>query len=106
MKGDLGKVHDLLNHLDKDRKAQYTKLDEKLKYAADQTNRLQESTSQLNIALSGTKTRGQWGERMAEDVLRMAGFIEGINYKKQTSMTSSRSIPDYTFLLPQNLVVV
>ena len=105
MKGDLGKVHDLLNHLDKDRKEQYTKLDEKLKYAAEQTNRLQESTSQLNIALSGTKTRGQWGERMAEDVLRMAGFIEGINYKKQTSMQSSRSIPDFTFLLPQNLIV-
>ena len=45
--------HDIYIHnLDKDRKAQYSKLDQKLKFAAEQTSKLQESTSQLNIALS------------------------------------------------------
>ena len=105
MKGDLGKVQELITNLDKDRKEQFGRLDEKLKAAAEQTNKLQGTTSQLSNALAGTKTRGQWGERMAEDVLRMAGFIEGINYKKQKSMGSSASIPDFTFLLPQNLIV-
>ena len=105
MKGDLGKVQDLITNLDKDRKEQFGKLDEKLKSAAEQTSRLQETTTQLSTALAGTKARGQWGERMAEDVLRMAGFIEGINYRKQKSMESSTSIPDFTFLLPQNLIV-
>ena len=29
---------------------------------------------------------GQWGERMAEDVLRLAGFVENVNYVKQTQV--------------------
>jgi DNA recombination protein RmuC len=33
----------------------------------------------------------------------LAGFIEGINYKKQKALESGR--PDFTFLLPQNLIV-
>ncbi len=37
---------------------------------------------------------------MAEDVLRLAGFIEGIQYNKQISVTGGSGIPDFTFLLP------
>jgi DNA recombination protein RmuC len=40
---------------------------------------------------------------MAEDVLRLAGFVEGINYQKQKALKTTKEIPDYTFLLPQNL---
>src|SRR6478735_1577590 len=39
----------------------------------------------LREALASSKTRGQWGERMAEDVLRLAGFVEGVQYRKQKS---------------------
>jgi DNA recombination protein RmuC len=42
---------------------------------------------------------------MAEDVLRLAGFIEGINYLKQKSISGSASRPDFTFLLPKDLKV-
>jgi len=47
--------------------------------------------------------RGQWGERMAEDVLRLAGFIEGINYVKQKTVEGVGTRPDFTFLLPRDL---
>jgi len=30
----------------------------------------------LKEALSSTKTRGQWGERMAEDILKSLGLVE------------------------------
>jgi DNA recombination protein RmuC len=40
---------------------------------------------------------------MAEDVLRLSGLVEGINYIKQKKMGSSGSRPDFTFMLPQNL---
>jgi DNA recombination protein RmuC len=36
---------------------------------------------------------------MAEDVLRLAGMIEGVNYRKQ-STTESGTKPDFVFLLP------
>jgi DNA recombination protein RmuC len=40
---------------------------------------------------------------MAEDVLKLAGFIEGVNYLKQQTLAESSTRPDYTFLLPQDL---
>jgi DNA recombination protein RmuC len=42
---------------------------------------------------------------MAEDVLRLAGFIEGVNYLKQRVLDAAASRPDYTFWLPQGLKV-
>jgi len=74
----------------------------RLNEAAKLIGELRDSTTNLNKALSGNSTRGQWGERMAEDVLRLAGMIEGINYIKQTKLEAG-SKPDFTFLLPQNL---
>jgi DNA recombination protein RmuC len=40
---------------------------------------------------------------MAEDVLRLAGFIEGVNYRKQHAIATG--IPDFTFLLPDDLTL-
>src|SRR5581483_9586799 len=39
--------------------------------------------------------------RMAEDVLRLAGFLEGVHYHKQRAIDTG--IPDFTFLLPDGL---
>jgi DNA recombination protein RmuC len=40
---------------------------------------------------------------MAEDVLRLAGFQEGINYHKQKTMEAAGKRPDFTFFLPNGL---
>jgi len=105
MKGDLRKVEDLVTGFEKDREKKYGELANQLKTTAEQTGKLQETTSQLSEALVSTKARGQWGERMAEDVLRLAGFVEGINYRKQKALETAGTRPDYTFLLPQDLIV-
>jgi len=103
MKDDLGKVEELVVKLEKDRENKFGELTNQLKFTAEQTGKLQETTKQLHTALASSKARGQWGERMAEDVLKMAGFIEGINYLKQKSLQESAGRPDFTFLLPQDL---
>ncbi len=105
MKGDLQKVQDLVTGFEKDREKKFGELANQLKSTAEQTGKLQETTSQLRTALASSKVRGQWGERMAEDVLRMAGFVEGINYRKQKTLETVGTRPDYTFLLPQDLTV-
>ncbi len=105
MQGGLGKVEEILQKVEKDRKESYGQLAEQLKNSVDQTRRLQETTNQLNTALSHSQVRGQWGERMAEDVLRLAGFLEGVNYLKQKTIEGGASRPDFTFLLPQDLKV-
>ena len=105
MKEDLQRVQDLVMRFEKDREKKFGELANQLKSTAEQTGKLQETTSQLRSALASTKVRGQWGERMAEDVLRLAGFIEGINYRKQKTLETVGTRPDFTFLLPQDLIV-
>jgi DNA recombination protein RmuC len=61
-------------------------------------------TDNLNEILSSSQKRGQWGERVVEDMLRAAGFIENVNYSKQdTNIAGGR--PDYKFMMPPNRVL-
>ena len=60
---------------------------------------LTETTNQLRQILSSSQARGQWGERMVEDILNLLGMLEGKNYDKQTTEGSDR--PDFTFHLPK-----
>ena len=105
MKEDLQGIQKLVNTLEKDREQKFGELAHHMRNASEETRRLQETASSLQAALASTKVRGQWGERMAEDVLKLAGFVEGINYSKQKTMEMAGSRPDYTFLLPQDLKV-
>ena len=57
-------------------------------------------------ALANPQARGQWGERMAEDVLRLAGFVENVNYRKQTQIEGGTGRPDYTFHMPKGQTAV
>jgi DNA recombination protein RmuC len=103
MKGDLQKVENLMREIEQTRTAKFAAISTQLEETAKQTARLQDTTGKLQTALASARVRGQWGERMAEDVLRLAGFIEGVNYLKQQTLTESSTRPDYTFLLPQDL---
>lgn len=104
MTGELGKVNDLVRELEHDRHHAFGQLTNELKRQHEGLNTLSEHTHQLREALSNSRVRGQWGERMAEDVLQLAGFLEGINYRKQSTLAGAGR-PDYTFLLPNGLVM-
>jgi len=104
VRDNLKGVNDLIAGLEKDRAQSYGDLAAQLKSASEQTLRLSETTGKLQAALGNTQVRGQWGERMADDILRSIGFIEGVNYRMQ-QVDQSGSRPDYTFLLPNGLVV-
>lgn len=101
MRGDLKKVEELMAALEKDRAQKFGELASGIRMTAEQTARLQETAEKLRQALASGKARGQWGERMAEDVLRLSGFIEGVNYLKQKALDAAASRPDYTFPLPK-----
>ncbi len=105
MTQELASVRDLVNRLEKEREAKLGELSVQLKSTSDATLRLQETASDLHRALSSSQKRGKWGERMAEDVLRAVGLVEGVNYTRQTSLPGGRGRPDYTFLLPHGLVL-
>jgi DNA recombination protein RmuC len=101
MHTELARVGDLVRELEADRGRKFGELAQALDAQRADMARLAETTQGLRQALSSTKARGQWGERMAEDVLQLAGFLEGVNYHKQRAIDTG--IPDFTFLLPDGL---
>lgn len=103
MTSKLENVSTVIKELEKDRVEKFGQLTSHLNAATQQTTALMQTTSQLREALASTKVRGQWGERMAEDVLQLAGFIENVNYLKEKTIEGAGSRPDFTFFLPGNL---
>jgi DNA recombination protein RmuC len=97
MTGELHRVTELVQTLQKEKAEQHGQL---LSGLAEATH----ATQTLREVLANPKARGQWGERMAEDVLRLSGFVEGVNYRKQTAITGG-TIPDFTFFLPNDLLL-
>ncbi len=65
---------------------------------------LAKRTENLTDILSNSQKRGQWGERLAEDMLRAAGFVEGVNYEKQKQIDGGGR-PDYRFDMPPDRVL-
>lgn len=100
----LKEVGVLIKDLEKDREQKFGELTTQLRTTAEETSKLRETADHLKTALVSSKQRGVWGERMAEDILRLAGFIEGVNYQKQKSL-DTQARPDYTFFLPNDLKV-
>ena len=103
MTSKLENVSTVIKELEKDRVEKFGELTSHLNTATQQTTALMQTTSQLREALASTKVRGQWGERMAEDVLQLAGFIENVNYLKEKTIEGAGSRPDFTFFLPGDL---
>lgn len=64
------------------------------------TKELKTSTEQLAKVLSNNQTRGAWGERIIEDLLKANGLQEGIHYLRQSKLGESSMKPDITLLLP------
>ncbi len=100
IKSELDKLEGVVKDLEKDRENKFGEVVNQIKNTAEQTEKLQQTANDLKSALAGTKARGQWGERMAEDVMNLLGLHEGFNYLRQKSADGSKDIPDFTFLLP------
>ena len=96
----LKSYEEMVRRFEADRSVKYGSLEKGLKDAAEQTSKLAASTEGLRSLLDNSRARGQWGERMADDILRASGLQEGVQYLKNRALDTSTSRPDFTFLLP------
>jgi len=101
---DVGEVRAELSRLQESLARTHGELRQQLLTTNQQTASLTETAGALREVLASPKARGQWGERMADDVLRVAGLVEGVSYVKQRA-TRHGTIPDVTFLLPGGQVL-
>lgn len=93
---NLEKTRKFLQNMEVERKADFTRL-------STSVTSLSITAGDLHKMLASTQRRGAWGERMAEDVLRLVGMQEGVNYSKQSSADAETGRPDFTFFLPNDL---
>jgi DNA recombination protein RmuC len=106
VQGDLTKLATLVAQMHEATTERFGQVDRSLRSHAEVTQALQGTAQSLHTALASSNARGQWGERMAEDVLRLAGFSEHVNYVKRTAVAGDGTgIPDFTFLLPKGHVL-
>jgi DNA recombination protein RmuC len=105
VRSELAKVAELVACLQRERAEQQGRVESRLAEVAAVGARLADTTQSLRQALASPQARGQWGERMADDVLRAAGLVEGINYRKQSRISGAGTVPDFTFMLPGGRVL-
>lgn len=101
---ELKRVGDLVHALQIERAEQQGTITNGIESAMAVTRALADTTESLRQALASPKARGQWGERMAADVLTAAGFVEGVNYAREFRLEGG-TVPDYTFFLPKGHLV-
>lgn len=94
-----------LHNLEKDRAKQFADLARAITEHRQITSELKTSTAELASVLSNNQQRGQWGERIIEDILTSAGLIEHIHFEKQKPLGSTNIKPDITLLLPDHKYV-
>jgi DNA recombination protein RmuC len=99
LRGELHRIADLVSGLQAERAEQQGRVEARLAEVVAVSGKLSDTAHSLREVLASPKARGQWGERMADDVLRAAGLVEGISYRKQ-SATRAGTVPDFTFPLP------
>ncbi|OGJ22236.1 MAG: hypothetical protein A3J60_02310 [Candidatus Pacebacteria bacterium RIFCSPHIGHO2_02_FULL_46_9] len=102
---DLGVRQDELRNLEKDRSHKFAEIVTSLTENRKITGELAQSTEQLAKVLSNNQARGEWGERIIEDLLRVNGLIEGVHFARQTQQIGGTARPDITLLLPNDRVV-
>jgi len=62
--------------------------------------KLKDSTDNLKNILSNNQLRGRYGEEVAENLLKVAGFVKGLNYDGNLSQETNANRPDFTVYLP------
>ena len=106
VRADMDRLANLVAQLGDQTAEKFGAVDRALQTHAEVASTLAGTTASLREALASSNARGQWGERLAEDVLRAAGLVEGINYRKRTALEGDAAgIPDFTFSMPKGQVL-
>lgn len=93
-----------IREIEQDRTKKFTELSAAVQEHRKLTDELSVSTRQLAKVLSNNQQRGEWGERIIEDLMISNGLKEGVQYARQQILKSGLR-PDISLLLPNERVV-
>lgn len=105
LQDDIKDRQDEIRSLERDRVRKFSEISKAIEGHTKLTEELKISTEQLASVLSNNQQRGEWGERIIEDLMQSNGLIEGVHYTRQAKLGSTSLKPDITLLLPNQRVV-
>ena len=105
IKEELVVTHKKLEDAEKERVGSFRELKSQLENQKLLSEQLRVTTESLRKVLSNNQLRGQFGEQVAEDLLKMTGFVSGIDYLYNKAQDSSGTRPDFTVLLPDGVKI-
>lgn len=97
---DLKDNKNKLGEESKERVSMFSSLKTSLDEHKTLTEQLKVSTEGLKRVLSNNQLRGQFGEQVADNLLKMAGFVLGKDYQFNKEQAGSETRPDFTIYLP------
>lgn len=83
----------------------FGQIQETIKDTTGKVDDLRVTTEGLKSVLSNNQLRGQFGEQVAENLLKMAGFTRGVDYEYNKAQDSASSRPDFTVFLPDKVKI-
>ncbi|OGK11803.1 hypothetical protein A2954_05100 [Candidatus Roizmanbacteria bacterium RIFCSPLOWO2_01_FULL_37_12] len=99
------KTDQKLETSDKERLGSFSQLKEAVENQAKVTEQLSVTTENLKRVLSNNQLRGQFGEQVAENLLKMNGFVKGTDYEVNKQLKDSGTRPDFTIFLPNKIKI-
>jgi DNA recombination protein RmuC len=102
---ELSESQKKLEHTEKERIGEFSKLKAVLDEYKIITGGLKESADSLKNILSNNQLRGKYGEEVAENLLKSVGFVRGQNYVANESQDTAATRPDFTIFLPDGTKV-
>lgn len=103
MKEELEKQQDKLEKAERERIGSFGELKKELENQRKISEQLSATTEGLKKVLSNNQLRGQFGEQVAEDLLKMSGFVKGVDYEFNKEQKGSETRPDFTIFLPNQV---
>ncbi len=94
-----------LETAEKDRVGSFRAVEQELINQRRLTEQLATTTEGLKKVLSNNQLRGQFGEQVAEDLLKMTGFVHGTDYSKNKAQEGATTRPDFTVFLPDGVKI-
>ena len=97
---DIKKNEERLKSSDDDRVRSFSALKQEMEEYKKISGDLKLSTDKLKSLLSNNQMRGAFGEQIAENLLKMAGFVIGQDYSANKTQDTEATRPDFTIYLP------
>ena len=100
IKQELDRTNKRVEDNEKDRLGSFKTLSQKLEEITKTNQQLSQTTDNLRQLLTNNQLRGQFGEQIADNLLKMSGFVQGTDYVFNKEQKGSETRPDFAIFLP------